>query len=93
MRDTLIRARGNKSQIEVAKTLGISQKYLSKLELEKRNPSMVLASKIAKYYGQSVEKFFCKKILQNGVIAKIKMLYENTMNRNMHQLTKSNKVA
>lgn len=58
MRDTLIRARGNKSQIEVAKTLGISQKYLSKLELEKRNPSMVLASKIAKYYGQSVEKLF-----------------------------------
>lgn len=58
MRDTLIKARGNKTQTEVANKLGISQKYLSKLELEKRNPSMVMASKISKYYGQSVEQLF-----------------------------------
>lgn len=58
MRDKLIDARGTKTQAEVAETLKISQKYLSKLELGKRNPSMVLASKIAKYYEQSVEKLF-----------------------------------
>ena len=44
MRDTLIKARGNKTQTEVANKLGISQKYLSKLELEKRNPSMGMAT-------------------------------------------------
>lgn len=58
MRDELIKARGNKSQTEVANVIGISQKYLSKLELEKRNPSIVIASKLSKYYRKSVEELF-----------------------------------
>lgn len=58
MRQKLIEARGEKTQTEVAKNIGISQKYLSKLELGKRTPSMHLASKIGKYYNLSLEDLF-----------------------------------
>ena len=41
-RQELINARGNKTQTEVAEALGISQKYLSKIELGQRTPSATL---------------------------------------------------
>lgn len=38
MRNTLIEARGNRTQVDVSNDIGISQKYLSKLELGQRTP-------------------------------------------------------
>lgn len=64
MRKELIQARGVKSQQEVAGNIGISQKYLSKLELGRRNPSLRTASKIGNYYGKSVEQLFPDIFLQ-----------------------------
>lgn len=58
MRKELIEARGNKTQTEVAENIGISQKYLSKLELGKRNPSVQIASKIMNYYNLPLERLF-----------------------------------
>lgn len=58
MRDALIKARGNKTQMNVSAEIGISQKYLSKLELGQRTPSMRIAIKISSYYKISMEKLF-----------------------------------
>ncbi|MFL0196962.1 helix-turn-helix domain-containing protein [Clostridium sp. WILCCON 0269] len=57
-RQNLIKARGNKSQSDVSKVLGISQKYLSKIELGQRTPSAALLAKISHYYQQSLELLF-----------------------------------
>lgn len=40
MRDVLIEARGARTQMDVSAGIGISQKYLSKLELGQRTPSI-----------------------------------------------------
>lgn len=58
MREELLKARNGKTQQEVANVLKISQKYLSKIELGQRNPSIKLASKISNYYGVSVDILF-----------------------------------
>lgn len=58
MRDTLIKARGERTQMDVSAEIGISQKYLSKLELGQRTPSLKIAIKIASYYKKSVEILF-----------------------------------
>ncbi len=58
MRTTLIEARGKRTQTDVSAEIGISQKYLSKLELEQRTPSLKIAIKIASYYKKSVEYLF-----------------------------------
>lgn len=58
MRNTLIEARGKRAQIDVSAEIGISQKYLSKLELGQRTPSLKTAVKIASYYKKSVEYLF-----------------------------------
>lgn len=58
VREMLIEARGEKTQQEIADNLGISQKYISKLERGQRNPSMKLACKISKYYGISLKRLF-----------------------------------
>lgn len=58
MRQKLIEARGERTQTEVATEIGISQKYLSKLELGKRTPSMPIASKLSRYYQISLEELF-----------------------------------
>lgn len=58
MRSALIEARGKKTQAVISAEIGITQKYLSKLELGQRNPSLKIAVKIASYYGTSVECLF-----------------------------------
>ena len=57
-RQYLIIARGDNSQLNIAKSLGISQKYLSKIELGQRTPSASLLAKFASYYNQPVESLF-----------------------------------
>lgn len=58
MRKALIEARGNKTQVNVSAELGISQKYLSKLELGQRTPSMKIAIRLSSYYKVSLERLF-----------------------------------
>lgn len=58
MRKALIEARGVRTQTDVSAEIGISQKYLSKLEREQRTPSLKIAIKIASYYQKSVESLF-----------------------------------
>lgn len=58
MRDELIKVRGRRTQTEVATKIGISQKYMSKLELGHRTPSFKIAIKIARYYKKSIEELF-----------------------------------
>lgn len=65
MRNTLIEARGKRTQMDVSNELGISQKYLSKLELGQRTPSLKVAIKISSYYNKSVEILFPDIFLSN----------------------------
>lgn len=58
MRQNLINARGNKTQSEIAVELGISQKYLSKIELGHRTPSAALLAKMMEYYKIPLEVLF-----------------------------------
>lgn len=58
MRSKLIEARGKRTQSDISSEIGISQKYLSKLELGQRTPSLKIAIKIASYYNTSVEYLF-----------------------------------
>ena len=57
-RQNLIVVRGNKTQSEVAKTLRISQKYLSKIELGQRTPSAYLLAKMSEYYNKPLDTLF-----------------------------------
>lgn len=58
MRNNLISARGDSSQEEVAKKLGISQKTLSAIERGYRNPSIDLMKKIQNFYKVSMIELF-----------------------------------
>lgn len=71
MRKELLDARGKHTQEEVANNIGITQKYLSKLELGQRTPSMVVAVKLSNYYNKPLQELFpdifCTKAQQNVV--------------------------
>ena len=45
-------------QEEFAKTLGVSRQTISSLENGRYNPSIMLAYKIAKYFGMTIEEVF-----------------------------------
>lgn len=45
-------------QEEFAKTLGVSRQTISSLENGRYNPSILLAHKIAKYFGITIEEVF-----------------------------------
>ena len=45
-------------QEEFAKSLGVSRQTISSLENGRYNPSILLAHKIAKYFGMSIEDVF-----------------------------------
>ena len=45
-------------QDEMAKALGVSRQTISSLENGRYNPSIMLAYKIAKYFGMSIEEVF-----------------------------------
>lgn len=57
-RQTLINARGKRTQMEVAAQLGISQKYLSKIELGQRTPSANLLARFTNYYEKPLDELF-----------------------------------
>ena len=45
-------------QEEFAKVMGVSRQTISSLENGRYNPSILLAYKIAKYFGMSIEEVF-----------------------------------
>jgi len=45
-------------QDEMAKAMGVSRQTISSLENGRYNPSIMLAYKIAKYFGMSIEEVF-----------------------------------
>jgi putative transcriptional regulator len=45
-------------QDEMAKALGVSRQTISSLENGRYNPSILLAHKIAKYFGMTIEEVF-----------------------------------
>ena len=45
-------------QEEFAKTLGVSRQTISSLENGRYNPSILLAHRIAKYFGMTIEEVF-----------------------------------
>ena len=45
-------------QEELAETLGVSRQTIGSLENGRYNPSILLAFKIAKYFGKSIEEIF-----------------------------------
>ena len=46
-------------QEELAKMLGVSRQTVSSLENGRYNPSILLAYKIAKHFGMTIEEVFC----------------------------------
>lgn len=63
-RDTLknkienIRKEKNIRQEDFAKAMGVSRQTISSLENGRYNPSILLAYKIAKYFGMTIEEVF-----------------------------------
>lgn len=45
-------------QEEFARSMGVSRQTISSLENGRYNPSIILAHKIAKYFGMSIEDVF-----------------------------------
>lgn len=45
-------------QEEFAKSMGVSRQTISSLENGRYNPSIILAYKIAKYFGMTIEEVF-----------------------------------
>ena len=45
-------------QDEMAKAMGVSRQTISSLENGRYNPSILLAYKIAKYFGMTIEEVF-----------------------------------
>lgn len=59
--ERLRKLRGNRSQAEVAKDLLISDSALSAYEQDDRTPRDEVKTRIAAYYGQSVQDIFFTK--------------------------------
>jgi transcriptional regulator with XRE-family HTH domain len=57
-RELLITLRGTKSQDKLAKELGISQQFLSAIELGVRNPNVKLMKKFEEYFKVPMEELF-----------------------------------
>lgn len=53
-----IRTQKNIRQEELAKALGVSRQTISSLENDRYNPSILLAFRIAKYFGLTIEDIF-----------------------------------
>lgn len=54
----ILRAERSWSQAELAEKLGVSRQTVNALEVEKYDPSLPLAFKIARLFGRAVEEIF-----------------------------------
>ena len=50
-------------QEEFARTMGVSRQTISSLENGRYNPSIMLAHKIAKYFGMTIEEVFIFEVV------------------------------
>lgn len=55
--EELRRARGVRQE-ELARAMGVSRQTISSLENGRYNPSIMLAYKIARYFGMTIEEVF-----------------------------------
>ena len=55
--ETIRKERGIRQE-EFAKCMGVSRQTISSLENGRYNPSILLAHKIAKYFGMAIEEVF-----------------------------------
>ena len=55
--EELRRARGVRQE-ELARAMGVSRQTISSLENGRCNPSIMLAHKIARYFGMTIEEVF-----------------------------------
>lgn len=53
-----LRAEKSISQVELADAMEVSRQTISSLENGRYNPSIVLAFKLAKYFGKTIEEIF-----------------------------------
>ena len=53
-----LRNKNNEKQEDLANIVGVSRQTIISIEKGKYNPSIVLAFKIAKHYGKSIEEIF-----------------------------------
>lgn len=53
-----IRTQRDIRQEELAKAMGVSRQTISSLENGRYNPSILLAHKIARYFGMTIEEVF-----------------------------------
>ena len=60
MKNRIEEIRGERGirQEELAKALGVSRQTISSLENGRYNPSILLAYKLAKYFGMRIEEIF-----------------------------------
>ena len=54
-----IRKERGVKQEDFAKAMGVSRQTISSLENGRYNPSILLAYKIARYFGLTIEEVFC----------------------------------
>ena len=54
-----LRTARNMSQLELAEALEVSRQTIGSLENGRYNPSILLAYKIAKHFGMTIEEVFC----------------------------------
>lgn len=52
------RRQNNENQEDLANIVGVSRQTIISIEKGKYNPSIMLAFKIAKHYGKSIEEIF-----------------------------------
>ena len=53
-----LRSLNNEKQEDLANIVGVSRQTIISIEKGKYNPSIILAFKIAKHYGKSIEEIF-----------------------------------
>lgn len=58
VRRVLIDARADRTQEAVAMDIGISQQFLSKLELGILRPSSIVLARLSRYYSRTPEELF-----------------------------------
>lgn len=54
----VLRAERNWSQAELAEALGVSRQTINAIEVEKYDPSLPLAFKMARFFGTRIEDIF-----------------------------------
>lgn len=66
----VLRAERNWSQAELAEALGVSRQTINAIEVEKYDPSLPLAFKMARLFGTRIEDIFSEADEDLGALAR-----------------------